>query len=87
VDVVYGCECDVVYGYVMNYIMFGYVMEYIEYGCECGFKFPGFKFLVVHLVIPISIKKLVSRLIYNGWGWALIDKHVLSTRASPNRGR
>jgi hypothetical protein len=42
VDVVYGCECDVVYGYIM---------KYIEYGCACGFKFP-----VVQLVIPISIK-------------------------------
>jgi hypothetical protein len=23
VHVVYGCECDVVYGYVINYIMYG----------------------------------------------------------------
>jgi hypothetical protein len=30
VDVVYGCECDVVYGYVTNYIVYGYVMNYIE---------------------------------------------------------
>jgi hypothetical protein len=34
VDVLYGCECDVVYGYVMNYFVYGYVMKYIEY--ECG---------------------------------------------------
>jgi hypothetical protein len=46
VDVVYGCECDVVYGYIM---------KYIEYGCACGFKFPA-----VQLVIPISIKKQFS---------------------------
>jgi hypothetical protein len=52
VDVLYGCECDVVYGYdvvnyivydyVMKYIVYGYVIKYIEYGCEYGFKF--FKF-------------------------------------------
>jgi hypothetical protein len=67
VDVVYGCECDVVYGYVM---------KYIEYGCACGFKFP-----TVQLVIPISIK-IIFRPIYNGWGCALVDKPVLSMSAS-----
>jgi hypothetical protein len=59
VDVVYGCECDVVHGYVMDYIVYGYVMKYIvypyvmkyiEYGCECSFKF-----LAVQLMIPISV--------------------------------
>jgi hypothetical protein len=36
VDVLYGYECDVVYGCdVMNYIVYGYdVMNYIVYGCN-----------------------------------------------------
>jgi hypothetical protein len=60
VDVVYGYECDVVYGYVMNYIVYGYVvnyivygyaMNYVVYGCECDFEFP-----TIQLVNHISVK-------------------------------
>jgi hypothetical protein len=30
----YGCECDIVYGYVMNYIVYGYVMKYSVWICD-----------------------------------------------------
>jgi hypothetical protein len=57
-------------------------MKCIQYGCECGLYFSGFKFPVVQLVIHIAIIFLVDILIYDGWGWALIDYLVLSMRAS-----
>jgi hypothetical protein len=43
-------------------------MKYIKYGCECDFKF-----LFVQLVIHTYVIFSVSRLIYDGWAWTLVN--------------
>jgi hypothetical protein len=79
VDVVYGCECEVVYGYVMKYIVYGYVMNYIVYGYVM--KYIVYGYVMNYFVygcecgfkFPVGEsyfykKKSDSRLIYEGWG-------------------